>query len=81
MRKLADIVLVDLIERTISPGVGSPIVLRPVVRIRRALTTGFGLACLLGTVSIGLAADPGTEPPIRRRSTRMSAHRRQTGAK
>ena len=32
-RKLADIVLVDLIERTISPGVGSPIVLRPVVRV------------------------------------------------
>src|SRR6516164_5521175 len=32
-RKLADIVLVDLIERTISPGVGGPIVLRPVVRV------------------------------------------------
>ena len=31
--------------------------------MRRALTTGFGLACLLGTVSIGLAADPGTEDP------------------
>src|SRR4029077_7909647 len=35
-RKLADIILVDLIERTVSPGVGSPIVLRPVIRVFRA---------------------------------------------